>query len=400
MSAGFNIEEYNYQLPEDFIARFPLENREDSKLLIYHGGSISQDRFKNITEYIPENTYLLFNDTKVISARIYFFKETGAKIEVFLLEPLEPSQEISVALEARKTCKWKCTIGNKKKWKRGHKLVLKHSVNNQDYELTAELENAEENTVVFQWNSQQSFAELIDLLGRTPIPPYLHREESSIDAGRYQTVYSVNKGAVAAPTAGLHFTNEIIQSLPEKGVKYGNVTLHVSAGTFKPVQEKDFRDHDMHNEQIIVRKETLRELINASTIYCVGTTSLRTLESLYWIGMKKILGLNPSNFIEKNICHSICEGQLLPGKEVLRFLLNDLENKGKSELKAETEIFIYPGYSFHFCKGLITNFHLPKSTLLLLIAAFIGDNWKKVYEYAKIENFRFLSYGDSSILKL
>lgn len=396
----FDIEDYNYDLPEERIAKYPLENREDSKLLVYRKGSIRTDQFKNVLEHLPSGSYLLFNDTKVIAARLYFHKATGALIELFLLEPRQPSREMSRALEAKRTCVWECVIGNKKKWKPEQKLVFNFSFDDQHFHVSAEYIDFEKNLIKFAWNGDQSFAEVIENIGRVPIPPYLKRSDELLDKNRYQTVYSQNRGAVAAPTAGLHFTNNIISSLSSKNIGYGFVTLHVSAGTFKPVQEKDYRKHQMHNEQIFVSRKVIKDILGHDSIYCVGTTSLRTLESLYWIGAK-LLEESPNPFhIEQYVYDQFSPDRLPTSGESLKAVLAEMDRYEKDTLSAKTEIFIFPGYSFQLCRGLFTNFHLPKSTLLLLVSAFIGEDWRKIYERAKIENFRFLSYGDTSFLQL
>lgn len=396
----YDIEDYNYDLPEEQIAKYPLISREDSKLLIYRKGHIKTDQFKNVLEHLPSGSYLLFNDTKVIAARLYFYKTTGALIELFLLEPRQPSREMNKALEAKGTCTWECVIGNKKRWKSEQKLVINYSVDNRHFHLSAEYVDFEKNLVKFIWNENHSFAEIIENIGHVPIPPYLKRSDELLDKNRYQTVYSQNKGAVAAPTAGLHFTGNIISSLHSKNIKHGFATLHVSAGTFKPVQEQDYRKHHMHNEQIFVPRKTIEDILGYDRVYCVGTTSLRTLESLYWIGAKLLTNKFDPFHAEQYVYDQFSSNSLPTAEESLKAVLAEMERCDMDTLNAKTEIFIFPGYSFQLCQGLFTNFHLPKSTLLLLVSAFIGEDWKKIYERAKIENFRFLSYGDTSLLQL
>lgn len=396
MERNDNIEEYDYQLPEERIAKFPLEKRDESKLLVYRSGAISESKFRLITDLLPENSFLLFNDTRVIAARLIFYKETGARIEIFLLEPLKPYRDVARAMEVSGCSTWQCTIGNKNKWKSGTVLQKMVEIGKEKIMLTASCPDPEANQVDFSWDSPHSFADLIQHSGKVPIPPYLNREDQEIDKHRYQTVYSHYEGAVAAPTAGLHFTEEILNSLNGKNISYDFVTLHVSAGTFKPVQSKNYLDHDMHREQVIISKSTIEKLLHAENTVCVGTTALRTLESLYWMGAKMVSGDARPNFIEKLFPYS---QKKTPSKQQsLEAILNFLDFHKLDSLQGETEIFIFPGYEFRMCRGLITNFHQPKSTLLLLISAFVGPDWKRIYEYALSHHFRFLSYGDSSLL--
>ncbi len=398
MKDAFRTNDYFYDLPEDRIAKFPLENRSDSKLLVYKKEKIQSDSFENIIDHLSSNSFLLFNDTKVIEARLHFFKDTGARIEIFLLNPEAPNKEIAVAMAAKQQCSWICTIGNKKKWKNNSILELPLSVDGAQIVLKARLIRNDENEVLFTWGTDHSFADILHYAGKIPIPPYLHREKQLIDEERYQTVYSNHKGAVAAPTAGLHFTDQLIDNLKVNNVKTGYATLHVSASTFKPIQEEDFRHHDMHEEQIVMTVETLKELIHHDNIICVGTTSLRILESVYWMGVQLLLNENNPFYVDKSYPYKIQDIDLPNAKIALKAIVNHLEEQGVDHIYGQTQIFIYPGYSFKLCKGLITNFHMPKSTLLLLISALIGDKWKEVYDFALANNYRFLSYGDSSLL--
>lgn len=397
MTGNYRIEEFDYHLPEEKIAKYPLQKREESKLLVYREGKISQSCFKNILDYLPAQSLLLFNDTKVIAARLIFHKPTGARIEIFLLEPVFPYDDFTRAMEVKHACTWKCTIGNKKKWKEG-RLMLEFPAGERKMILHAAYDNREKDRVRFEWGEEFSFAEVLQQAGKIPIPPYLERGEKEIDKERYQTVYSQWEGAVAAPTAGLHFTREIIDTLPKKDIASDFVTLHVSAGTFKPVQAENYLDHDMHCEQVIVRRSTIETLLKYEKVICVGTTSLRTLESLYWMGVKKILNIDRFTFVDKLLPYSFEKIKLPSKNEALLALLHDMDQKNAGTLYGQTEIFIFPGYEFRMCNGLITNFHLPKSTLLLLIGALIGKDWEKVYQVALENDFRFLSYGDSSIL--
>ncbi len=394
MNTDFNIEDYNYQLPEERIVRHPLKEREKSKLLLWKKGNISHHIFEQSPLHIPSNSLLVFNDTKVIAARLLFQKPTGAKIEIFLLHPELPSRDISASMALKKSSVWLCMIGNKKRWKDGE-LILKID----DNSLKASFHNREQNLIRFEWTGDIAFAEIINKAGETPLPPYLKRKPVEEDTKRYQTVYSKNNGAVAAPTAGLHFTNDILKRIEEKQIRLEYLTLHVSAGTFKPVEAADFRNHEMHCEQIILKKESIINLHrNSNNLIAVGTTSLRILESLYWFGC--LLKNNPTAdfFISKKLPYDNELQHDISFESSLEFVLKYMDLKNLSELHGETEIFIYPGYKIKSANGLFTNFHLPKSTLLLLISSFTGDKWKEIYDEALANDYRFLSYGDSSLL--
>lgn len=389
---------YDYELPEEKIARYPLERRDNSKLLTYKHGVIGKTRFNHIDEHLPKGCTLVFNNTKVIRARLKLQKETGAQIEVFCLEPIDPV-DIQLSFANTNRVSWKCIVGNSKKWKDGvlRKELISGSTSTT---LQAKRLNIIDNAsiVEFSWdNSALSFADIIDMAGVTPIPPYLNRETEDIDTERYQTVYSEHKGSVAAPTAGLHFSNEVMESLRNNGHNLINVTLHVGAGTFKPVQTKEIATHIMHTEHIVVDRKTLLSLRdNENPLFAVGTTSVRTLESLYWLGVKLLCGENIDNGLEQ------WDAYRLPSdftcKKALDALIEHLDFTECDLLNTQTQIMIVPGYKFRIVEGLITNFHQPHSTLLLLIGAFVGEDWHKIYDYALNNNFRFLSYGDSSIL--
>ena len=405
-----SIEEYNYSLPDEKIAKFPLEKRDESKLLLYNNGSINHSVFRNISDYLPEETLMVFNNTKVIQARIIFQKESGAKIEIFCLEPYEPSDYI-LAFQANKKCVWKCMVGNAKKWKGetiGKEIDVAQSLGSSSFRsaqfgMTAKKISSEGNIhlIEFSWNNPAiSFADILEYAGQLPIPPYLHRETCEQDKETYQTVYSKIKGSVAAPTAGLHFTEEVFKSLEKRNITCEEVTLHVGAGTFQPVKSKTIDGHKMHTEFFSVPKETIAHIKEkADNIIAVGTTSVRTLESLYYIGL--LLRENPETETGK-----LKVTQWLPYEkpetlsvdESLQNILTYLEKNRLETLKAETQIMILPGYKFKIVKGIITNFHQPQSTLLLLISAFVGEDWKRIYDYALENEFRFLSYGDSSLL--
>lgn len=395
MDKAIDISEFDYPLPDERIARFPLEDRAESKLLLYRNGEIGESVFRNVADFLPEGALVVFNNTKVIRARLLFHKTTGARIEVFCLEPHEPA-DYERAFAVTGTCEWHCIVGNSKKWKEGALII--------EYEggvLSAErLPNVAAGDVVrFAWSSGHTFGQLLELLGRTPIPPYLCRESEEIDTVRYQTVYSRWEGSVAAPTAGLHFTPEIIASLPEKGFDTAEVTLHVGAGTFLPVKEKDARNHHMHTEFFQVDLATLDKLAAAPTIVAVGTTSVRTLESLAVLGERVILHGNaePERVVgqwEANTNGATAENALEP----LTALAGWMRARKMTHLHAATGIMITPGYRWRVVRGLITNFHQPQSTLLLLISALVGTRWREIYAYALGHGFRFLSYGDSSLL--
>ncbi len=386
-----NLSEYTYDLPENRIAKKPLTNRSDSKLLYYKAGEIQHAQFRHIDEFIPQNAHLVFNDTKVIPARLHFTKDTGALIEIFLLEPVAPVNEVASAMLVKNKCQWRCMIGNLKKWK---DQTLRKELS-KDTTLQASLVDRENQIVELSWNPDNEFVHIVESAGKIPLPPYINREVTFEDSERYQTVYSKFDGAVAAPTAGLHFDNSIITNLKNKGASIDYVTLHVSAGTFQPVKVENAVEHDMHSEQMVIRKDVIRNLVDNDFTIAVGTTSMRTLESLYWYGVKLLNG-NESFVIEKLYPYN--QKNSISRKESLSAVLDHMERNDMKTITGFTEIFIFPGYKFKICKGLITNYHLPGSTLILLVAAFIGDNWKKVYNEALANDYRFLSYGDSSLL--
>lgn len=394
-SDSASLEKYLYELPEHRIAKHPLANRDDSKLLLYKSGKISHQTFKEVVDLVPENALLFLNNTKVIAARLFFHKSTGAQIEVFLTEPILPHTEFQKALKAKNKCTWKCMIGNLKKWKDENVLSLKL---NDQLDIEARLVDREQNLVEFSWDGEQEFLSIVEAAGHVPLPPYLNREEVEEDKDRYQTVFSELEGAVAAPTAGLHFTDKILSQLRKKGVKQDRVTLHVSAGTFRPIKDTDFKNHDMHNERIIVNRDNIKNILTSTgPVIPVGTTALRTLESLYWYGVKLSRDGSSKFFVEKNDPYED-QHQGVSLEESMEAILNKMDKLGVDELKGETEIFIYPGYEFKVANGLFTNFHMPASTLVLLVAAFVGENWQNIYEQALNNDYRFLSYGDTSLL--
>ena len=398
---NIHISDYNYLLPDDKIAKFPKEQRDQSKLLVYQSGEIKEDIFYNLPKYLPKNSLMVFNNTKVIQARLHFKKVSGALIEIFLLEPGMPT-DYELMFQTTGYCEWLCLIGNLKKWKEG--ILVKEFIYNGEtvrIEATKKESIGTSHKVALKWdNPSLSFAELIDLIGELPIPPYLNRETEESDKTTYQTVYSKINGSVAAPTAGLHFTNNVLQDLDSYGIEREELTLHVGAGTFKPVKSEELSGHDMHTEYISVSKQTLEKLLSydASAI-AVGTTSVRTLESLYYMGVK--LYSNP-DLSEEELHITQWEPykvkSSLTATEAIEEIIKYLDRNNVSTLHSSTQIMIAPGYNYKIVKLLITNFHQPQSTLLLLVSAFVKGNWKTIYDYALAHNFRFLSYGDSSLL--
>ncbi|MEZ7913465.1 S-adenosylmethionine:tRNA ribosyltransferase-isomerase [Macellibacteroides fermentans] len=395
------IEEFNYPLPDERIAKFPLTKRDESKLLVYRNGKIDEAVFKQLSDYLPQGSMLVYNNTRVIQARMLFQKETGAQIEVFCLEPVIP-HDYALVFQQTETCSWLCLVGNLKKWKEG---ALHKTIRMDDKEVVLSAERikttGDSHLVRFSWNNPQvTFAELLDAAGILPIPPYLHRETRESDLQTYQTVYSKIKGSVAAPTAGLHFTPEVLAGLDAKGFTREEVTLHVGAGTFKPVKSEVIGDHEMHTEFISVRRSAIENIrTNLGRIIAVGTTSVRTLESLYYMG--RTLVNNPDATSEELVVTQWTpyhDTEEVTAHEALTALLDYLDRNQTDRLLSATQIMIAPGYEFKIVKGIITNFHQPKSTLLLLISAFVNGNWKSIYNYALDNDFRFLSYGDSSLL--
>lgn len=391
MHKSLDLSEFHYELPDEKIAKHPLENRSDSKLLNYNKGNINHHVFKELPEILEPGSHLVFNDTKVIPARLIFYKETGARIEIFLLEPVKPSHLHMEVMSATKSSTWHCMIGNAKKWKVGTSLKMQLAD-----EIHVEATRLENDEVRIDWEANLTFSEIVTLIGNIPLPPYLNREVEEEDKPRYQTVYSNHEGAVAAPTAGLHFTDDIITKLIEKKITTDYLTLHVSAGTFQPIKAQSIDEHPMHREQIVITKANIEQLIEKENVIPVGTTSMRTLESLYWFGIKLTSNPDESFFIKKLDPYET--EQSLTKNESLKNVLKFMSSKEIEVLYGHTEIFIFPGYEFKICNGLITNFHLPGSTLILLIAALIGKDWQKVYQSALDQDYRFLSYGDSSLL--
>ena len=440
------IEDYNYPLPDERIAKYPLAKRDTSKLLVYRDGQVSEDMFARVGEYLPTNSLLIYNNTRVIQARLEFYKNAvqefrssgvtseqaqgatkpstplnnevtrGARIEIFCLEPLSP-HDYQLALGATDGCTWKCMIGNAKKWKSGALSLTTTLSSGQEVTLFAEKGEQTGNTfaVRFWWNTPAfnlspltsnqniSFAEILDAVGELPIPPYLNRKTEESDKTTYQTVYSRIKGSVAAPTAGLHFTDEVLDGLRTKGVQTAEVTLHVGAGTFQPVKVANANEHTMHTEIIAVPRDTITTLMdNLGHVVAVGTTSMRTLESLYFLGAQLYTLCSTPDTPHAALSVAQFEPYdreyTLTTQQALQAIVDYLDSTNQDVLHAETQIMIKPGYQFHVVDQLITNFHQPKSTLLLLVSAFVGGDWYTIYDYALAHDFRFLSYGDSSIL--
>lgn len=412
-----HISDYNYDLPDSRIAKFPVSPRDTSKLLVYRHGEISDDIFYNLPKYLPQKSLMVFNNTKVIQARMHFRKETGALIEVFLMEPAAPT-DYELMFQTRGECSWLCMVGNLKKWKEGS-LVRTFDVAGSTINFEATMRRDIIDTksggtnywVDFAWdNPQVSFAEILDAVGELPIPPYLNRETQDSDKTTYQTVYSKIKGSVAAPTAGLHFTDKVLAAIDAAGVRREELTLHVGAGTFKPVKSEEIDGHTMHTEYVCVRRDTLQTLLDYDCCaIAVGTTSVRTLESLYYMGVK--LEANPDAAEEDlHVCQwepyekadgTPVDGNLIDGITPQKAISNIIAWLDKNNLKtlhSSTQIIIAPGYEYKIVKVLVTNFHQPQSTLLLLVSAFLKGDWRNVYDYALSHDFRFLSYGDSSIL--
>ena len=415
------ISDYNYDLPDERIAKFPIAQRDHSKLLVYKHGEVSDDVFHHLPTYLPQGALMIFNNTKVIQARLHFRKETGALIEVFLMEPAEPT-DYELMFQTTGHCSWLCMIGNLKKWKegrlkldfeiKGHKLTLSATMRRGDalgseaQEMVAK-GGGTNYWVDFDWdNDKVSFAEILEAVGELPIPPYLNRKTEESDKTTYQTVYSKIKGSVAAPTAGLHFTDAVLKDLDAHGIDREEVTLHVGAGTFKPVKSLEIEGHQMHTEYIVVHRRSLEKLIkHECRVIAVGTTSVRTIESLYYMGVH-LLKHPEANEEDLHVKqwdpYELSEdGNLVDGitpMQAIQAIIDYLDRNGLEALHSSTQIIIAPGYQYKIVKVLVTNFHQPQSTLLLLVSAFLKGDWRKVYDYALSHDFRFLSYGDSSLL--
>ena len=397
---NIEIAEYDYPLPDERIAKYPLSVRDSSKLLIYNRGVVGEDVFRNLPEYVPACSLMIFNNTRVIQARLRFRKPSGAQIEVFCLEPELPS-DYALVFQQTECCVWQCLVGNSNRWRGG---ILSQSVAVGGREVTLSVERVSVpgsvNSVRFAWDGGVTFAEILESVGELPIPPYLNRKTEESDNSTYQTVYSKVKGSVAAPTAGLHFTPTVFDALRQRGVDCREVTLHVGAGTFKPVKSELIADHEMHEEYIEVSRELVSRMIDAgASVVAVGTTSVRTVESLYYIGAAVA---DDDSVDVDNLCVSQWtpyeKEYSLSAGDALCALYDYMQARGLEKIHAHTKIMIAPGYKYRIVKAIVTNFHQPKSTLLLLVSAFVCGDWKKIYDYALAHDFRFLSYGDSSLL--
>jgi len=404
-ASSVSIKDYDYFLPEDCIAKYPLPQRDASRLLIYREGKISEDIYKHISRHLPANALLLFNDTKVIEARLFFQKPSGGIIEIFCLEPHRMYRSIADAMAQKNQVLWNCLIGGASKWKRGQ--ILEKQILSETKKILLQAHYAEKLTdtftIRFTWDDMNlSFAGLLHLTGAVPLPPYINRKAETTDNERYQTIYAREDGSVAAPTAGLHFTENIFDSLNKKNIRKDFVTLHVGAGTFKPVTRESVSDHDMHAEYLQVTAKTIQHILQNlnGTIIPVGTTSLRTVESLYWLGVKIIRqpAISEDDLLLSQWEAYNLEKENIQASDALEALLSWLNKNKRETLFSKTQLLIMPGYTPKIAHALITNFHQPKSTLLLLVAALTGEDWKKIYGYALKEKFRFLSYGDGSLL--
>lgn len=394
------IRDYEYNLPHNRIAEFPLKQRDESKLLIYNNGKITEDSFFNLPEHLPRHSTLVLNNTRVIEARVLFKKATGGVIEIFCLEPFQ--QNIEQSLTSIGRTQWQCLIGGASKWKHGQVLQKEVLVDHQTVQLHAKYidKKADSFIIEFFWQTHHSFAEVLHGAGAIPLPPYIKRTATEEDRERYQTIFGNQDGSVAAPTAALHFTKNVFQNLREKNIDTEYITLHVGAGTFKPVKTETVAEHEMHREPFMVSVELLRKILSSKKIIAVGTTSLRTLESVYWLGVKMINGLiaDEWSLLQWEAYDLAKNYPPVSVSESLSALISWLEQKHQTELHCQTSLIIVPGYKFKIPEGLITNFHQPQSTLLLLVSAFIGEDWRKVYQHALDNDYRFLSYGDSSLL--
>ena len=399
MIPEIRIEDYNYTLPDERIAKYPLSERDASKLLCYKNGTPSENRFSDIASFLPEGAMMVFNDTKVVPARLHFQRETGAHIEIFCLEPVQPGEYVTM-FEVTDICRWKCIVGNVKRWK-SDTLYLYNPDSDpavSAMNLRADLveRTGETSIVEFSWDNGAPFSRVLEICGSIPIPPYLNRDTEDVDLERYQTLYAKYRGSVAAPTAGLHFTEKVLDSIKERNIDVETVCLHVGAGTFLPVKSSLVSEHTMHREPFVVTLQFLKKLLERKgRLVAVGTTSVRTLESLYYVGVK---------CLEKGFPEDVCQWEPYQREypwsfaEAVSALVSYMEDRGLSSIQLGTSIIIVPGYEFKVVDILVTNFHQPQSTLLLLISAFVRGDWKNIYDYALEHGFRFLSYGDSSIL--
>ncbi len=395
------LSDFIYELPDERIARYPLPQRDQSRLMTYQDGEIAHHHFEELPELLPAGTLLVFNNTRVIPARALLRKQTGAWIEILLLHPEEPTRIVNDAMLVKETCVWECMIGNKKKWKREEALTASLQIGGKGIVLEVRLADPVQNLVQFRWEGDIAFLEVVMALGEVPLPPYLGRKAEASDSEQYQTVYARQNGAVAAPTAGLHFTERVLEQLRSRQIGRAFVTLHVGAGTFQPIKTEQIEEHRMHTEQIVFSKDLIGELMRCrGKVVAVGTTSLRSLESLYWLGVKLGKEANADLRVSKKYPYGFEEHELPTAAGALAAVVAYMEEQGLETLTAETGIFIFPGYTFRMVKGLITNYHQPGSTLILLVATFVGEDWRRIYSEALASDYRFLSYGDSSLLWL
>ena len=396
------LSQFQYDLPDERIARFPLAQRDASKLLVYRRGEIDHEQISSLPALLPKESFLVFNNTKVIPARLYFTKPTGSVIELFLLNPFPNDLPISLSMEATESAIWQGMIGNRKRWKRDETLLVQLAGNaeHNGIDISVSWYDYDQSLVKLSWQpAELTFAQIIHYAGEIPLPPYLKRDPTEADRETYQTVYSKQEGAVAAPTAGLHFTPTVFDNLSKQGIGHDYLTLHVGAGTFQPIKTDDVRQHHMHTEQVVYTQQNLQNLLqHAGKIIPVGTTSMRALESLYWMGAKLINGENEPFRLDQKYAYQLPTTDQPTVKASLMTVLQHMIETQQETLVAHTGIYITPGYELKLCKGIITNFHQPGSTLILLIAALIGDDWKRVYNEALQNDYRFLSYGDSSLL--
>ena len=393
-------EDFEYELPDERIARFPLEPRDSSKLLVFDAATepqISHHIFRELPQFLDSSWRIFFNNTKVIPARLFFRKDSGALIEIFLLQALQPA-EISQMMQARHRVSWACAVGNLKRWKNNAVLERELVTEKGKVIFRAFLTDRESQRVYFEWNTDHTFAEIIAKIGEMPLPPYLKREVQAEDISQYQTVYSQHEGAVAAPTAGLHFTPELIQKLDNQGIKIDYLTLHVGGGTFQPIKTENVLEHPMHSEQVVITRQNIANLLEGKKIVAVGTTSLRSLESLFWYGMKLEQNQETIFKIEKLFPYEIPDNEMISLEKSMKNVLAYMDRKQMDTLIGETEIMIIPSYQFRVCEALITNFHLPSTTLMMLIGAFVGSKWREIYASALANDYRFLSFGDGSLL--
>ncbi len=400
--SSLSIRDFTYVLPDERIAQYPLKERDKSKLLVYRSGTIDHKVFKELPQVLEPGDALIFNDTKVIHARMFFHRSTGAQIEILCLEPLQPV-EVNEAFAQTESVVWKAMVGNAKRWKLNERLTRVIPSPNGDYRLSVELLAKETDAyqVRFTWDNHKTFAEVMDDVGILPLPPYLNRDTEAEDEERYQTVYAQADGSVAAPTAGLHFTQQVLDQLRAQQVQSVFVSLHVGAGTFKPVKSATMQDHEMHQERIHVSRNAIEQMLNSqeeNRIIAVGTTSLRTIESIFWFGVKLLEGHAMKELFVGQWEPYELDTSSVEAQQALQAVLDWMTAHQRSYLSGSTQLLIAPGYKIRLADALITNFHQPESTLLLLVSAFIGNDWRKVYDYAMKNDFRFLSFGDSSIL--